>query len=335
MQKFKILVLFTIVTTSLLLGPMAQTAADPLNKQVTLEDLGVLQLAAHDLFNVNRCLDLEGNTIPPPCKVEDFENGKLDLSTLFTDMKTGLPFSDEEIAMGGEPRNRENIMLFTVASSLGQMYLDLKAVDDEKSARQQTVLAYHNMLDISYPNTFDESMPNAKSGCATMTENLALRTIHDLLPGNIIVNEVLTPVLDPSLHGMTLSEKDMAQLSAKLDNDFDDEFLDIHIIIPPDIDMTINLLELDSSFASQFNTAFTFEEFMAEIEDGFFNPEEEGMKQVRSLFAKGLGDDCYVGGELLPIETIALLLAGAQSFSWMIPLVLAGLGIGLVLVRRK
>jgi len=42
-----------------------------------------------------------------------------------------------------------------------------------------------------------------------------------------------------------------------------------------------------------------------------------------------------VGGEILPIETTALLLASAQSFSWMIPVVLSVLGIGLFAVSRK
>jgi len=42
-----------------------------------------------------------------------------------------------------------------------------------------------------------------------------------------------------------------------------------------------------------------------------------------------------VGGELLPINTTALLLAGAQTFSWMIPVVLSVLGIGLFVVSRK
>jgi len=40
-----------------------------------------------------------------------------------------------------------------------------------------------------------------------------------------------------------------------------------------------------------------------------------------------------VGGELLPIETTSLLVAGAQSTTWMIPLVLSAAGVGLVLVR--
>jgi len=46
-------------------------------------------------------------------------------------------------------------------------------------------------------------------------------------------------------------------------------------------------------------------------------------------------DTMIVGGELLPIETTSLLLAGAQSFSWMIPVVLSVLGIGLFVVSRK
>jgi len=45
--------------------------------------------------------------------------------------------------------------------------------------------------------------------------------------------------------------------------------------------------------------------------------------------------DSVIGGSLLPIDTTALLLAGAQSFSWMIPVVLSGIGIGLFVVSRK
>jgi len=44
---------------------------------------------------------------------------------------------------------------------------------------------------------------------------------------------------------------------------------------------------------------------------------------------------CIVGGESLSIETTSLILAGAQTFSWMIPVVLSVLGIGLFVVSRK
>ncbi len=42
-----------------------------------------------------------------------------------------------------------------------------------------------------------------------------------------------------------------------------------------------------------------------------------------------------VGGEIIPIETTSLILAGAQSFSWMISVVLSGMGIGFFVVSRK
>ncbi len=45
--------------------------------------------------------------------------------------------------------------------------------------------------------------------------------------------------------------------------------------------------------------------------------------------------DREVGGELLPIDSTALILAGVQSTSWMIPFVLSGIGIGLFVVSRK
>jgi len=48
------------------------------------------------------------------------------------------------------------------------------------------------------------------------------------------------------------------------------------------------------------------------------------------------GDDGGpVGGEFLSIDSTTLILAGAQSFSWMIPVVLSVLGIGLFVVSRK
>jgi len=46
-------------------------------------------------------------------------------------------------------------------------------------------------------------------------------------------------------------------------------------------------------------------------------------------------NDVVIGGELIPIETTSLLLASAQSFSWMIPVILSGIGMGLFVVSRK
>ena len=42
-----------------------------------------------------------------------------------------------------------------------------------------------------------------------------------------------------------------------------------------------------------------------------------------------------IGGEIIPLETTSLILASAQTFSWMIPVVLSVLGIGLFVIKRK
>jgi len=45
--------------------------------------------------------------------------------------------------------------------------------------------------------------------------------------------------------------------------------------------------------------------------------------------------DETVGGKMIPIDKTSLLVAGATSYSWMIPVVLSGIGIGLFAVSRK
>jgi len=47
------------------------------------------------------------------------------------------------------------------------------------------------------------------------------------------------------------------------------------------------------------------------------------------------GPGCAVGGEFNPINTTALILAGSQmSASWMIPVIVAGIGIAIVITRK-
>jgi len=245
--------------------------ADNKKLRVTLEDLGVLQLVAHDLFNVNRGLEV------------DFENGKLDLSTLFD-------HGDENIAIGGEFRNRENIMLFTVASEFGEIYLDFldqKGIN-EKKARKMTVELYHQKVQQVYEQTFGEPFPSPQEGEATMTENLALRTIHDLIPGKIKKDGKMTAILDSSLIGKKLSDSELMQLSSQLDGKFDRELRHIDIVIDGVVVLVVDLLEADISFGDQFSTDFSFEFFLDELKDGHYDSDEEVMDQIRNLIAKGL-----------------------------------------------
>jgi len=47
-----------------------------------------------------------------------------------------------------------------------------------------------------------------------------------------------------------------------------------------------------------------------------------------------VGEETAIGGTLLPIDSFALLVAGVQSTTWMIPVLASIVGIGLFLLRR-
>jgi hypothetical protein len=253
--------------------------------RVTLEDLGVLQLVSHDLYNTIR----DG---PNPGSIED---ERLNLSTL-------LDHGEDQIILGGEPRNSENIALHTVAVKLGKMYLDL-VIDKKMSpeaARAQTVQVYLQMVAKAYEDTFHEPFPDAapsehevqENGEENLTGDLSLRAIHSYVPGHIMVNGVDTMILDPSLRGKTLSDEDMQQLSKPLDGTFDPVFRNVTIFLPPPNPppnlFTIDLFERDSSFAKQFGTDVSFEEFMGELKDGRFDENEKVMFYLREDIANGL-----------------------------------------------
>jgi len=63
----------------------------------------------------------------------------------------------------------------------------------------------------------------------------------------------------------------------------------------------------------------------------FFHPNVQKLEIWTTSF-----DDPKVGGTFIPIDTSSLLLAGAQSISmWMIPVILAGIGIGIFVIKRR
>ena len=253
--------------------------ADNHTTTITLQDLGVLQLVAHDLFDVRR-----GDNMTPESAV-DFENGRLDLSTLFVNMTSGNYFDDETIAKGGEVRNRENVVMFTVSSQLGETYLNFTEMgDSQKVAREKTLTIYHEMFAAAYSNTFGEPIPDKLKGPATSDGNIALRTVHDFLPGNITVNGTVTELLSipPNVR---LSQSDMMQRSSPLDGKLDAEFLAIMISHPGGPVITVNLLDADRTFGDQFSTKFSFDELLAELADGEYDTNDKAMQEIRNLIS--------------------------------------------------
>ena len=75
-KVFTIFVISVILLSTGLAGLYEDVYAEEKGRTTSLEALGILQVAAHDLYHFDRCGE------DPNCAVEN-EDGKLNLSTLF------------------------------------------------------------------------------------------------------------------------------------------------------------------------------------------------------------------------------------------------------------
>jgi len=258
--------------------------------------LGYLQLAAHDFFDMNRVTET------------DNENGKLDLSTVLFDPKSGdcdfkksykekkgCKLRDEgDIALGGEFRSRENIMILTAGVEVGEKYLELADEHGEKKAYEKVLKFYHEQLEKAFEESFHLKFPKPQEGETTNIHNLALRAGHDFLPEEIIFEGKLTSIFSDDLDGKTLSKEEKKQPSSPMDGKFDEGFLNIIVFCPaPNTDpafcITVNLLEADQTFGEQFGLgANTFDDFMDQLSDGKLKKNEELAKLLIEAFARGI-----------------------------------------------
>jgi len=276
-KKFLIIIVAVSLLSSGFIGMSGDAFADKKIKNTTkIIHLGTLQIAAHDFYNFDRCGDDIG------CAIEN-EDHKLNLSTVLFDPNSGdcdfqssleeesgcSLYSDEDIATGGEIRNRENLMIFTAASELGEKYLELKAKHGEEKAYDKILKIYHEELEKAFEETFHLEWPKPQEGEITNDHNSALRSLHDMLPGEIIINgETVSVFQEPffSVPEEKLSEEDRKQPSGPLDGELDPAF----VPFCPFPNFCIDLLEADISFADVF-TNTDFELFLFQTSDGQYD----------------------------------------------------------------
>ena len=261
-------------------------------RTTSLEALGVLQVAAHDLYNFDRC----GDVIACAIENEDF---KLNLSTLLEIKTAGCTafvdcasFSVVEISNGGEGRNSDSITIFTAASELGEKYLELKAKHGEEIAYDKILKIYHKKIKIAFQQTFNQPFPAPQDGPINNNHNSALRSVHDFLPDTVKFNGDQVSVLDPILVGEKLSKSEFKQRSLPLDGQFADTWNGCITLVPfpfppsctPD---TVPLLFLDQTFAAAHTTT-DFDEFMEQTSDGRYDSDEEVTQLLIEQFARGM-----------------------------------------------
>ena len=215
-----------LLTGSIFVGLSEDVFADKKSKKNTTKiiHLGYLQLAAHDLFDMNRTTET------------DNENGKLDLSTVLFNPKEGFCnfekslnqkdgcflYDDEIIANGGEKRSVENIMISTASAEVGEKYLQFVEKNGEGKAYKKIVKFYHKQLKKAYEESFHLKFPKPQNGEVTNLHNLAVRSGHDLLPAEIVFNGELTSIFAIDPLGEKLSKKEQRQPSSAVDGTFDE-----------------------------------------------------------------------------------------------------------------
>jgi len=259
-------------------------------RTTSLEALGILQVAAHDLYHFDR-----------PAGIEN-EDGKLNLSTLLeittAECIASPPcpsFDEDDIRNGGEARNSDSILIFTVASELGEKYLELvDELESEELAYEKILEIYHKKVKYAFQQTFNQPFPDPQEGSLDNNHNLALRSGHDFLPGMVKFNGEQVSVMDPILSGEAkFSKSELKQRSSPLDGQFDDLWnLCIPPAVPPSCSMdadAIPLLFLDQTFGVfHTNNEFTFDEFMVETSDGRYDSDEKVTQLLIEQFAIGI-----------------------------------------------
>ena len=92
-------------------------------------------------------------------------------------------------------------------------------------------------------------------------------------------------------------------------------------------------LTSNQAFAGGFETCAQCEQFRTScLAQGITDPVE--CNRIADQCLKDLVCQA-VGGTLFPIESTSLILAGAQmTASWMIPVIVSGIGIAIVIARR-
>ena len=285
-KVFAVTIISVILLSIGLVGLSEEAFADKKGRTTSLEALGILQIAAHDLYNFDRTAAIEK------------EDGKLNLSTLLEVKTAGctafvdcVSFSEDDISNGGEARNSDSILIFTVASELGEKFLELKAKHGEEIAYEKILEIYHKKVKHAFQQTFNQPFPAPQAGTLDNNHNLALRSGHDFLPGMVKFNGQQVSVLDPILVGEKFSKSELKQRSSPLDGQLDD--LWNGCIVPGfpvsctnDVD-AIPLLFFDQTFG-MIHTTSNFDEFMEQTSDGRYDSNEKVTQLLIEQFARGI-----------------------------------------------
>jgi len=140
------------------------------------------------------------------------------------------------------------------------------------------------------------------------------------------------------LSGPTLPSEDVLMFWVIQDNDgtvYDSDALPLGDTIISEFEFTQMIFFASSDGNNGSPTVSILENGKPLSLEDILETNQQGFVFIEGNVQSLIMIDEIVGGEIIPIDTTVLLLASAQSFSWMIPVILSGIGIGLFVVSRK
>ena len=105
----------------------------------------------------------------------------------------------------------------------------------------------------------------------------------------------------------------------------------------------LDTCSIDTSTQSSCNLSSIFAQFYTIVErpqsgwmqDSTTCPGTIDASQTPTVVCDFVNSPIRVGGEMIPVDSTSLLVAGAQSSAaWMIPVIVATIGIGIVIARK-
>lgn len=270
---------------------------------VQLIDVGVIGLTSHDLISWDR----EKKELRDP-------KGRLDLGTVFDwiDTKSGKNLWET----GGDPKNSENAVVFSVVQRLLGIYrsekdFQLSIGKDQEAAqtkaRIETLKHYLKMVKVSYERLFGLTFPfkAIHGGVVTHEEHAAMRAAHHILPGKMLVSfgpqKRSIALTDFMYSQLNLTPSDLAQPVRKFNGRYDDEYLHFTIPFGPRKGENQNLYEIDRDYVETF-TKFKFDDMIKEVAEKGSFAGVSFQHEIESLYAKGLSDQDNIWLELLNKE---------------------------------
>jgi len=176
----------------------------------------------------------------------------------------------------------------------------------------------------TWANCATNGVPDNTGDSAAVQGGFSVQLNNDFVVGAVSVTEAATLTLNAKL---TATEMRVVPQTSSLFINCNGQLITTTNEGGSNTGLITNHGLLQTLQGGGWNNMGTYLSSGIDIFSGAFNANPNPIVQIPSI--------CMVGGELIPIDTTMVLLGAAQTMtSWMIPVIVAGIGIAIVIARK-